>query len=87
MPTYKSERHQVEKIYDVHGMKCQHCEQRVAEVLRGVPGVRDAEVQIATHIATLEADADIGVDELNRHLANAGGYSLSIRGRESRPVS
>lgn len=76
----------MEKIYDVHGMQCQHCEQKVAETLRGVPGVQDAEVQIATHIATIQAEPDVGVDELNRHLATAGGYRLSIRGAESRPV-
>lgn len=76
----------MEKIYDVHGMKCQHCEQKVAAALREVPGVQDAEVQIATRIATIQADPQVGVDELNRHLATAGGYSLSIRGPESRPI-
>ena len=42
---------------DIDGMTCAACVGRVERVLKRVPGVRDAAVNLATHRATVTADA------------------------------
>ena len=42
----------------VEGMSCTHCEQNVADALRGVDGVTDVHVDREVGSATVEGEAD-----------------------------
>ncbi|MDE2457375.1 MAG: heavy metal translocating P-type ATPase, partial [Burkholderiales bacterium] len=62
----------------VTGMTCASCATRVEKTLRGVPGVRQAVVNLASERAAVELDAGTGLDTLGRALDKAG-YGLALR--------
>ncbi len=64
---------------DVRGMTCVGCARRVANALRAVPGVIEADVNPATDSATLRLAAPVAVDALVSAV-EAAGYRASIRG-------
>ena len=56
----------------VEGMTCASCVSRVEKALSAVPGVRQASVNPATELATLEADPGVGFEALRGAVAKAG---------------
>ena len=64
---------------DVHGMTCASCVARVERKLKKVPGVVEAQVNLATERATVRFDpAASGVDALIDAVTNAG-YTAQLR--------
>ena len=43
-------------VFDVRGMTCDHCVHAVTEAAKGVPGVTDAQVDLATNSAKVEGE-------------------------------
>lgn len=60
----------------VTGMTCQNCVQHVREALAALPGVRSADVELASNSATIEADREVPRAELTAALDEAG-YELA----------
>jgi len=63
--------------YDVVGMYCQSCVQKVTAALEHVDGVASATVTLKPPQATVEMDAHVPVETLNRAAQAAGRYSLA----------
>jgi P-type Cu+ transporter len=59
----------------VQGMSCASCVSRVEKALSSLPGVRETSVNLATEVATVRADAGVGLDSLRRAVEKAG-YSV-----------
>lgn len=66
--------------YEIQGMHCGACASKVAGALRSIEGVRHAEVSIETRHATIEADAPLDLDRLNRAVAASGDYRVLLLG-------
>ncbi len=70
----------------ISGMTCASCVTRVEKVLRAVPGVRDAAVNLATESAMVEAAPAVNPIDLERAIMEAGyqvpheEVDLAIRG-------
>jgi len=64
-------------VLDVTGMTCASCVAHVDKAARGVPGVRDVSVNLATATATIEGTA--GVDEV---VAAIEGFGYGARPRQ-----
>ena len=45
-------------MFDVKGMTCDNCVQHVTKAVRGVAGVRDVKVDLATNSAKVDGDFD-----------------------------
>lgn len=60
----------------VTGMTCQNCVRHVREALGGLPGVRSAEVDLASGSATLESEREVPREDLSAALREAG-YELT----------
>ena len=58
--------------FNILGMTCASCVARVEKALLGVPGVRTANVNIATESATATTDIGVGVDALMAAVRKAG---------------
>jgi copper chaperone CopZ len=58
----------------VRGMTCGHCEMRVQNALKGVPGVVDAEADREQEraVVTLEPDAEVSFKSLVAAVTEAG---------------
>jgi len=56
----------------IEGMSCASCVARVERSLSGVPGVRDASVNLATEAASVRTDGTIGLAELRAAIEKAG---------------
>jgi copper chaperone CopZ len=62
--------------YDVVGMHCQSCVQKVTAALENVGGVTSANVTLKPPQATVEMDLHVPEESLSRSAQAAGGYSL-----------
>ncbi len=58
--------------FDIEGMTCAACVGRVERVIKKVPGVEDAAVNLATHRATITVAADIDTAKLIAAVERAG---------------
>jgi len=45
-------------VFDVKGMTCDNCVHHVTEAVKGVDGVKDAQVSLAANSAKVEGDFD-----------------------------
>jgi Cu+-exporting ATPase len=61
----------------IEGMTCASCVARVEKALAHVPGVHSASVNLATERATLQMDAPVPVEVLNRAV-EAAGYGVPV---------
>ncbi len=65
-------------VLKVRGMHCASCVSRVENVLRKVPGVRQASVELTSEKATVKYDSTrVTADALSQAVAGAG-YQASI---------
>jgi copper ion binding protein len=57
----------------IQGMTCNHCVMRVAKALKAVPGVQDANVDLAKGEAQISYDdAKVAADKLSAAVVDAG---------------
>lgn len=63
----------------VEGMTCAACSRRVEKSLSKFPGVRVANVNLATHLATVETDLNVEAAALAQCVINAGYGADAIR--------
>ncbi len=86
----KNEGTQISKVkltLPVQGMTCASCVLRVEKALRGVDGVDEAVVNLATESATVEVEADkVDLDTLKAAVADAG-YKIIDPGEEMDALS
>ncbi|WP_136418433.1 heavy metal translocating P-type ATPase [Herbaspirillum sp. ST 5-3] len=61
-----------EFTFNVEGMTCASCVARIEKVLRGLPGVIDASVNLGTESATVLAGRDVGFTTLQQAVEKAG---------------
>src|SRR5450830_1519988 len=62
----------------IEGMSCASCVNRIERYLRKTPGVAEANVNLATEIATVRYLPEIaGLDELSRAI-EAAGYEIRV---------
>ncbi|MDQ8952333.1 heavy metal translocating P-type ATPase [Acinetobacter rudis] len=59
-------------VLNVEGMTCASCVGRVEKAISKVPGVRRAQVNLATEQATIEASSSVHVPQLIQAIARAG---------------
>jgi len=67
----------MEKNYAISGMTCDGCVQGVKSILKNTSGVKEVEVQLAYPQATIDADEDIDLTEINELLQRKGNYTIS----------
>jgi Cu+-exporting ATPase len=78
-PDYPSSAAEEMRELDVHGMTCASCVSRIERKLKKVPGVVDAQVNLATERATVRFDPESAtVDALIDAVVNAG-YTAQSR--------
>lgn len=66
-------------VYAVSGMKCEHCKANVENALKGVEGVRSAEVDLSAGNVTVDFDeAVVKPEQLKEAVDNSGRYELSL---------
>ncbi len=83
-PTIRSARQHVE--LDIVGMTCASCVGRVEKALAKVDGVSEAQVNLATEVASVSYDTDrVGLDQLTEAVA-AAGYTGAVRKPEMSPA-
>jgi copper chaperone len=56
----------------VTGMTCGHCEMRVANALKAVPGVKDAEADHTRERAVVTVEGDVPMDAMAEAVERAG---------------
>lgn len=58
----------------ITGMTCGHCQKAVREALESVAGVKSAEVDLASGLAVIQGNADVGA---LLHAVEEEGYQAS----------
>ena len=64
--------------FPIEGMTCASCVARVERSLAAVPGVAEADVNLATETANVRADKSVGLQALRATIEKAG-YSVGER--------
>lgn len=59
-------------VFPVQGMSCAACATRIEKVLKKVPGVEQASVNLATEVASVQAAADVIPEDLRQVVERAG---------------
>lgn len=62
----------MEKTMQINGMMCNHCTMTVEKALKAVPGVENAEVDLAAKCAKITLNADVADDVLMDAVAKEG---------------
>ena len=62
----------MEKTMQINGMMCNHCKMTVEKALKTVPGVENAEVDLAAKCAKITLNADVADDVLMDAVAKKG---------------
>ena len=65
----------MEKTMQINGMMCNHCKMTVEKALKAVPGVENAEVDLAAKCAKITLNADVADDVLMDAVAKKGKSS------------
>lgn len=66
----------MEKILQIEGMTCGHCEARVKKTLEELPGVEEVFVSLKTGTASIKLNAEIP-DELLKKAVKNQGYKVT----------
>lgn len=69
----------MEKIMNIEGMMCPHCEARVKKSLEALEGVAEAVVSHESGTAKVELSSDIS-DEILRETVEKDGYTVTSIG-------
>lgn len=62
----------MEKTMQINGMMCNHCKMTVEKAIKAVPGVENAEVELAAKCAKITLNADVADDVLMDAVAKKG---------------
>ena len=62
----------IEYAYSVSGMSCGHCAQSVTEEIRGIPGVTDVTVDVATGRVVVQAETPLSDADIQAAVEEAG---------------
>ncbi len=60
------------KTVRIKGMSCQHCVMAVTKALRGVAGVKDVKVDLATGEAAIEEETAVDLQAITDAIKKAG---------------
>ncbi len=60
------------KTVKIKGMSCQHCVMAVTKALRGVAGVKDVKVDLATGEAAIEEETAVDLQAITDAIKKAG---------------
>ncbi len=64
--------------YKITGMTCNSCRKHVEKTLNSVEGVKEAQVNLQSEIATIETEEKIDLHQYSEALRKAGGnYDIS----------
>jgi copper chaperone CopZ len=66
----------MKQVYQISGMSCQHCAQRVQKALASHPEVEDVHVTQFPPIAALTLKHPVLTEELQSLLDKAGAYTI-----------
>ncbi|MDD2807340.1 MAG: heavy metal translocating P-type ATPase [Patescibacteria group bacterium] len=66
----------IKKTVDIRGMHCASCALNIEHQLKKITGVTNAVVNYASEKATVESDADIADDAINKAVSSAGDYEV-----------
>ena len=66
-----------EKIVEIKGMTCGHCEGRVSAEIMAIPGVIGVVASAEKANAVINSDSEISQDKIERAV-QAAGYSLVL---------
>ena len=69
----------MEKTYIVTGMTCDHCVRSVKKILENIHGIQSAHVALDPPEAVITMHHDVKIELMNRELAVAGNYRLTIK--------
>src|SRR5579863_6331209 len=68
-----------EVVFDLEGMTCASCAMRIEKGLKKVPGVKDANVNLATERATVHYDPSLtGVEQMVQKVDSIG-YTATLQ--------
>ena len=76
----------MERVYDVEGMHCAACTQKITAALEGLPGVARAEATLTPRQAKVEMSNPVPIDTLQAAVASAGSYRLRERAESATPT-
>jgi len=63
----------MKKTFNIYGMHCAGCSNSVEKVLKNVPGVKSADVQLTTEKAVVEFEnGDVPVEDLKKAVESVG---------------
>lgn len=65
----------MEYKYQVKGMSCPHCQNRVQKALNGIDGV-EATVSLDPAVAIVKSDKEVAVEKLQEALSAVGDYII-----------
>jgi copper chaperone CopZ len=65
------------QLYQIEGMSCGHCVQRVQKALSSHPDVTEVQVSQNPPLARLQTNHPIQIEELQSLLNKAGAYTLT----------
>ena len=69
----------MEKTMQINGMMCNHCKMTVEKAIKAVPGVENAEVDLAAKCAKITLNADVADDAAHDGFVNIVGQVVFIR--------
>src|SRR5689334_14951295 len=72
MDVHEHRRQDEETQLQIGGMTCASCVRRVEKALSKTPGVTSANVNFATHQATVSHDGNVAHEQLEKAVADAG---------------
>lgn len=75
----------MERVYDVEGMHCAACTQKIAAALEGLPGVAHAEVTLTPSQVKVEMNDPVPFGTLQAAVASAGSYRLREHAEHVQP--
>lgn len=66
----------MQKVYEIAGMTCDHCDHHVGTALAGIDGVTSAAADFRIGEATVVSDRELSDEEVSAALEEAG-YALA----------
>ncbi|MGI6242935.1 MAG: heavy-metal-associated domain-containing protein [Prevotella sp.] len=67
------------KTFAVSGMKCEHCQKSVENALKGLTGVKNADVSLADKNVTVEYDeSTVSPAQMKEAVDNIGRFEMTL---------
>lgn len=62
----------------IQGMHCASCKVLIEDVCQDIPGVTSCVVDVASGTATIEHDASVQPEKIQREIEGLGDYKVSV---------